>query len=131
MRRFATTFGILAAGLRQREERAKAEPLFGFTWLETWNEEVRSMVELGIGPDGRFDGDSYGDGQRSNGVQPILSHACCVGGSQGDCGDCGGRRSVRITINEANEDLPVAGRVRSVGRSVELDAELWRLLVSA
>jgi len=131
MRKFATTLGILAAGLRQREERAKAEPLFGFTWLETWNEEVRSMAEFGVRPDGRFDGDSYGDSQRSDRGQPVLPRTGGVVDREGDVCDRSCCHPGVARLDPAEPDGLVA-RVRLLrSRNVELDAELWRLLVSA
>lgn len=100
--------------------------------LRKRNEEVSSMVELGVRPDGRFDGDSYGDQQRSgDGGQPVLPLAGGVVDREGDVCSCSGCHPGVAQLDALEPDgLVVRPGLFSGGR-MELDAELWRLVVGA
>ncbi len=86
------------------------------------------MAEFGVGPDGRFDGDSYGDQQRSDRNQPILPLAGGVVDGEADVCDARCCHPGVARFDPAEPDGVVAWLARRGHSDLELDAELWRLI---
>ena len=87
------------------------------------------MAEFGVGPDGRFDGDSYGDQQRSDRSQPILPLTGGVVDCEADVCDASCcHPGVAVRLDPTDPHGVVAWLARRDHSDLELDAELWRLI---